>query len=278
MRRLHFQMDVLFAAEYLCPSVTAQHLFHISNVLGPDTFRNLRKPSLEMHSFAPLDDAEKHDENYVVHFLRSLIHPHLSALRVNSNVARFIRLLPYFPACPRMRYLNIEGSLSPDGHELASALSEMAHVFPLLEVVRCNRVSWGVLNCLSQLDALQQLWVDLPDQIDTSYCPTIETLTFPQLRALNMVTGTLQSSLEFLRLTALDKLTDLNMSCTYIAFDGAIYDASEDIQDLLALVPSQCRQLESIRVNSGVWPLACRRTSHSETSEFWLSRPATAPL
>ena len=155
-----------------------------------------------------------------------------------------------------MRYLNIEGSLSPDGHELASALSEMAHVFPLLEVVRCNRVSWGVLNCLSQLDALQQLWVDLPDQIDTSYCPTIETLTFPQLRALNMVTGTLQSSLEFLRLTALDKLTDLNMFCTYIAFDGAIYDTSEDIQDLLALVPSQCHQLESIRVNSGVWPLA----------------------
>lgn len=191
---------------------------------------------------------------------------------------KIIRLLPYFPACPRVRYLNIEGSSSPDVHELASALSEMAPVFPLLEVVRCNRVSWGVLNCLSQLDALQQLWVDLPDQIDTSYCPTIETLTFPQLRALNMVTGTLQSSLEFLRLTALDKLTDLNMSCTYIAFDGAIYDASEDIQDLLALVPSQCRQLESIRVNSGVWPLACRRTSHSETSEFWLSRPATAPL
>lgn len=251
-------MDALFVAEDLS-SITAQDLCHILSLFGADSFfQNLRGLSLEIHSFAPFDDAESTFlKDCIVHFLRSLIHPHLSALRMNFNMAKFIHLdLPPLPTCPRMRYLNIERNSCSDEHELSSALSDVASSFPSLEVIRCNRISWKDLNCLAQLDALRQLWVDFPDHINASYCPTIERNVFPELRVLSMVTGTLQSSVEFLRLTALDKLTDLTISCTYVAFDEAIYDVSEVIQDLLTLIPSQRRQLESVRVNSGVWPLA----------------------
>jgi len=261
VRRLHFQTDALFVAGDLS-SVTAQHLCHVLNVLGADSFfQNLHGLSLEIDSSAAFDDAEctflKDYKNCITYFIRSLIHPHLSALRMNSNTAKFVHLnLPSLPTCPRMRYLNIERNSWPDEHELSSALSNVASSFSSLEVVRCNGISWKDLNCLAQLDVLRQLWVDLPDHINASYCPTIERNVFPELRALNMITGTLQSSVEFLRSTALDKLTDLNISCTYVAFNAAIYDVSEDIQDLLSLIPSQRHQLESVRVNSGVWPLA----------------------
>ncbi|KAL4061900.1 hypothetical protein J3A83DRAFT_4384642 [Scleroderma citrinum] len=262
VRRLHFQMDVLFTAEDLSPSVTAQRLCHVSHALGPEfLFQNLRELSLEMNATVPFDGADAtfptDYKNSIIHFLRVLMRLDLSALRMNFNAARFVHLnLPTFPTCPRMHYLDMEGNSWPEEHEFSSELSKMVLRLPSLEVARCNRISWEVLNCFAQLDALRQLWVDLPGQINPSYRPNTGRNAFPQLTFLDMTTGTLQSSVEFLRLTALDDLTDLNMSCIYVSFNEPTYDASEDIQGLLALIPSQCPKLESIRVNSGVCPLA----------------------
>ncbi|KAI6112728.1 hypothetical protein F5141DRAFT_739586 [Pisolithus sp. B1] len=109
-------------------------------------------------------------------------------------------------------------------------------------------VSWDLLASLARLKTLRRLYVDFRGSPGSPL--PVENDAFAGLRYLDTHIASLELSLRFHRWVPLDELRSLSI----VAMDFARNDYSEDLEELLTLIPLRGPLLETIHVNLGFAP------------------------
>ncbi|KAL4061904.1 hypothetical protein J3A83DRAFT_4384645 [Scleroderma citrinum] len=182
----------------------------------------------------------------LVRWFRGLIEVGPTVLDLHCDLVPLI--VPDLPSIKSIRKLAISGDPFIYGREeLTSVLYRTLPQLSLLESFSCDVESWDILWHLGHLPALKQLSMRLPRTPISSISPENGSVLFSELKSLDMREGAVQSIAELFRCTTFDKLTSLSATPVYNP-DDAVGDSQ-----VLDLIPSHFRQLQSIRLRHGMF-------------------------
>ncbi|KAI5999512.1 hypothetical protein EDD15DRAFT_2237286 [Pisolithus albus] len=204
------------------------------------TFRCQGLPSLE---------AVRWQDN-VLTLLRTLIRPQLSRLELHLD-GRLYSLLNasgILASCPNLRVLHTSTATFETQEGARVTVVPTISSLQSLEMANIHNVSWDLLASLAQIKTLQRLFVTFGGPPDSPLPLTNEA--FAGLRYLDTHITSLELALSFYRWMPLGQLRGL----TILATDFARNDYSEDLGELLTLIPEHGIFLETINVNFGFAP------------------------
>ncbi|KIK11239.1 hypothetical protein PISMIDRAFT_19701 [Pisolithus microcarpus 441] len=235
-----------------CYSLTPGSLSFLLHPPGNESleslFPNVQHLTFRCQGFPSLEAARWQDS--VLALLRILIRPQLSLLELHLD-GRFYASLNasgILASCSNLRTLYTSTATFETQEGARVSVVPTISSLQSLETARIYGVSWDLLASLAQIKTLQRLFVNFGGPLG-SPLPLINE-AFAGLRYLDTHITSLELSLSFYRWIPLGQLRGL----TILATDFARNDYSEDLEELLTLIPEHGPSLETINVNLGFAP------------------------
>ncbi|KAI6125394.1 hypothetical protein EDD16DRAFT_456920 [Pisolithus croceorrhizus] len=211
-------------------------------------FPNVQHLSFRCQGLGPLEAARWQDR--VLTLLRILIRPQLSTLELLLDGRSCVSLNAsgILTSCSNVRTLHTSTASLRTQEGTRVFVVPTISSFQSLETVRLYHVSWDLLASLARSKTLRRLYVEFRGSPGSPL--PVENDAFAGLRYLDTHIASLELSLRFHRWVPLDKLRSLSI----VATDFARNDYSEDLEELLTLIPLRGPLLETIHVNLGFAP------------------------
>lgn len=235
-----------------CYSLTPGSLSFLLHPPGNESleslFPNVQHLTFRCQGFPSLEAARWQDS--VLALLRILIRPQLSLLELHLD-GRFYASLNasgILASCSDLRTLYTSTATFETQEGARVSVVPTISSLQSLETARIYGVSWDLLASLAQIKTLQRLFVNFGGPLGSPLPLTNEA--FAGLRYLDTHITSLELSLSFYRWIPLGQLRGL----TILATDFARNDYSEDLEELLTLIPEHGPSLETINVNLGFAP------------------------
>ncbi|KAI6044263.1 hypothetical protein EDC04DRAFT_2890056 [Pisolithus marmoratus] len=234
-------MHVVIAQKPSSCSITPESLLHLLHALENETLESLF-PNLQHLTFNCQNlSSEPISEGRMLDLLRILIRPQLSTLQLrlmgwfwaSLNASRILTL------CSDACTLHTN-TTSPETQEHSRAF-----VAPTITADICD-ASWDLLPSLVRSKTLRQLTIVFRRPRHTTLPPTNDA--FADLSYLAIHTPSFELALKYYRWASLSGLRGLKITTRDCSRD----DYSEDLQELLTLIPSHGRFLETIVVDLGL--------------------------
>ncbi|KAI6044265.1 hypothetical protein EDC04DRAFT_3106434 [Pisolithus marmoratus] len=176
--------------------------------------------------------------------LRILIRPQLSTLQLllNGRFCASLNASGILSLCSNIRTLHTSTVSLETEQGTRVFILPIISGFQSLETIRIHDVSWELLASLAQMKMLRRLHIDF-HELGPSLPLTNDA--FAELRHLSTHIISIELSLTFYRWMSLSELRSLIILTTDFDRD----DYSEDLEELLTLIPLRGPFLETIHVN-----------------------------
>lgn len=190
-------------------------------------------------------------QNHVLTLLRIFVRPQLSTLELLLGGTLYVPLNAsgILASCPNLRTLHTVTDSLETREGFPAFVAPDISSFQSLETVRIHDVSWDLLASLAQRKTLRCLVINFRRPLG-SPAPPPTNEAFVGLRYLSTHIASLELTLRFYRWASLSELRTLSI----LATDFARSDYSEDLEELLTLIPLHRPFLERIHVNLGFAP------------------------
>ncbi|KAI6161708.1 hypothetical protein EDD17DRAFT_1896832 [Pisolithus thermaeus] len=224
-------------------------LLHPPGDESPESlFPNVQRLIFHCQGHSPLEAVRWQD--CVLTLLRILIRPQLStlALFLDGRFCASLNASGILTSCSNVRALHTSATSFETQEGARMSIVPTISSFRSLETAKIHDVSWDVLASLAQIKTLQRLTIDFHAPLGSP--PPLANDAFAGLHYLKTHIASLELSLRFFRWVRLGELRGLNVHTT----DFARNDYSEDLEELLTLIPLHSPFLETIRVNLGSAP------------------------
>ncbi|KAI6126551.1 hypothetical protein F5141DRAFT_1081657 [Pisolithus sp. B1] len=217
-------------------------------------FPNLRALSFDVDRYLDVSgtgDMYTGTTQAIIRLFHLLLRPPLSALRFEMPSSFYPHLdISSIPVlCPNIHTLSLgrqnfycDAVPIPDEvmYRFSRVMSQLCH----LQTVRTYMTSWDMLSSLAEVKGLRQLWAFLPHRLGPGPKRPRGNI-FPQLRTLDISTGSLTSCMELLRWTSFKEVAGIYIDCPVPTDDR---DSLKTLVDMSSLISSQCKKLESLWV------------------------------
>ncbi|KAI6125395.1 hypothetical protein EDD16DRAFT_1517193 [Pisolithus croceorrhizus] len=224
-------------------------LLHPPRGESPESlFPNVQHLTFHCQGHSPVEAVRWQD--CVLSLLRILIRPQLStlALFLDGRFCASLNASGILTSCSNVRALHTSATSFETQEGTRMSIVPTISSFRSLETVKMHNVSWDLLASLAQIKTLQRLAIDFHAPLGSP--PPLANDAFAGLRYLKTNITSLELSLRLFQWIRLSELRDLNLHTT----DFARNDYSEDLEELLTLIPLHSPFLETIRINLGSAP------------------------